>query len=662
MSPKYRTVEKEDGVNTAKRVFAVGAIFACAFGILICRAVSFHMKDNAEIEKVALRQYRTAVQKSTQRGKILDTAGRELAIDVTVNSIYANPREIDDAVNVSMRLAKLLKMGNSRLLEKLSSGRKFVWVKRRVSEKEAKAVRESELKGVYLMRENSRLYPGENLASSVLGAVGFDSEPLGGVELYYNDAIAVSKRLGDLSRDARGHLYLSAVSAGKDSEAMNIELTLDRTLQYIAEKELGLAVEGAHAVGGSVVIVDVKSGALLAMANMPTFNPNAYARFQMSNWRNRAVSDSYEPGSTFKAVIIAAALDGGFVTPEDVFDCENGSVRIGVKTVHDAHPHGKLSVADIVKVSSNIGAYKIEKRLGINRTHEAIRLFGFGQATGIDLPGESGGILSPSGSWSDLQFATIAFGQGVAATPLQMTMAFAAIANGGVLMRPYIVKRITNEKGETLMNRQAEIAGRPISSMTAKIMTELLSKVTQKGGTGLLAASSEYEAAGKTGTAQKANPRTGGYVRGKYYSSFVGFAPKDDPRIAVFVGIDEPRGAYYGGQIAAPVFRKIVDATLHYLKVPGALVAERQGDDAAKSTIVTIADTAEFDEPKTIARNETGAWVLPDLGGMTMRGVLEASKDSNILWKFFGSGIAVRQNPGPGLLINPGEECTVEFE
>lgn len=663
MSPKYRTVEKDEGVNTAKRVFVVGAIFACAFGLLICRAVSFHMRDNTELEKVALRQYRTAVHQSTRRGKILDTAGRELAIDVTVDSVYASPREIDGAVNVSMRLSKLLKINSGKLLEKLSTGRKFVWVKRRVSEREAKAVKELDMRGVYLMRESSRLYPGETLASQILGAVGFDSEPLGGIELHYNDMIAASKMVGDVSRDARGHLYLAAANASEDLKLANVELTIDRTLQYIAEKELSGAVDRARAVGGSAVVVDVKTGAILAMANVPTFNPNDYERFGASTWRNRAVSDSYEPGSTFKAIIIASALDGGFVTPEDIFDCENGSMRIGVKTVKDAHPHGKLSVADIVKVSSNIGAYKIEKRMGPERTYKAIRSFGFGKATGIDLPGEASGILSPEHKWSELQFATIAFGQGVAATPLQMTVAFAAIANGGIRMRPYIVKQIAGENGEILMSSEPQIADRPIGEATSKKMIELLSRVAQKGGTGTMAASREYQVAGKTGTAQKANPRTGGYAQGKYYSSFVGFAPADAPRIAVFVGIDEPRGAYYGGQIAAPVFSRITDATLHYLKVPGTLVAGSEYDDreAIKTDEEDMAYVAADDEPKAIVQNEGGSWVLPNLSGMTMRGVLEAAKGSNIAWRFFGSGIAVRQSPEPGAEVKPGAECEVEF-
>lgn len=665
--PTYRTVERDHNARSAKRIFAVGALFACAFGALVSRAVAFHLKDNAQLEEVALRQYRTAVHQSTHRGRILDAAGRELAIDVTVESVWANPREVDDPVILSEKLSKILGVERRRLLERLSTGRKFVWVKRRASGKEIAVLGAQDLPGVFTLKESSRSYPGKALAATVLGAVGFDAEPLGGVELAYHEALAARGRAGNVRRDARGHLYLSPAGEEKAPGVADVTLTIDRMLQYLAEQELARAVHRARAKGGSAVVVDVQTGAVLAMANLPTFDPNDYGKFDLATWRNRAISDAHEPGSTFKTIVVSAALDAGAVTPQEIFDCQGGSIRIGANVVHDAHPHRKLSVADIIRVSSNIGAYKVEERLGMERAEEGIRAFGFGRPTGIDLPGESGGLLSPSRQWSELQFATIAFGQGVAATSLQMTMAFAAVANGGLLLRPRIVSRVVGEDGEELFSGGRQIVGRPISESTARTMAALLERVTQKGGTGTLAASAEYPVAGKTGTAQKVDARSGGYAPGRYYSSFVGFAPADAPRIAVYVGIDEPGGGmYYGGQVAAPAFREIVEGTLHYLKVPGSVVvAEGEGEklqppSSSQTEELALIERAGQERPQLVPAEE-GAWCVPDLRGLTMRGVLEAAGPAQIAWRFQGSGVAVKQSCGAGGAVAAGAECTVEF-
>nr|HQH81078.1 penicillin-binding protein 2 [bacterium] len=574
--PKYRTVEVSEEKRTVKRVFFIGAFLAVSFGVLFCRAVSFRLSHDERLEEVALRQYRTAVRMSTKRGRILDSKGRELAIDVPVESVYANPRGISDPVNAANEISKVLKINRSKLLERLTSNRKFVWVQRRVTEEQAKKIMNLNLDEIYVMKENSRFYPGQNLASTILGAVGMDSEPLGGIELHRNNELSSSSSPGVYRRDAKGNLYLSP-SGLEDPKVSDVELTIDKTLQYIAGRELEKGVREARASGGTAIVVDVDTGAILAISNQPNFDPNNYSKYPLSNWKNSAVLDSYEPGSTFKVVIVASALDAGVVRPSDVFDCENGSLRIGNKVIKDAHPHGKLSVADIIRVSSNIGAYKVEQKLSWDGIYSYIRKFGFGQVTGIDFPGEASGILSSPRSWSALQHATIAFGQGIAATPIQMTMAFAAIANGGTLYKPFLVKKVVQEDGVVFYESLPQVKGNPISPETSNIMRELLIRVVEKGGTGTLASSSEYKFAGKTGTAQKADKKTGGYAKGKYYSSFVGFAPADDPKIAVFVGIDEPRGvSYYGGQVAAPVFREIAESTLHYLKVKGspAIVAD----------------------------------------------------------------------------------------
>lgn len=635
-------------------------MLALCFGILLSRAVTFHLKNNTDIEKVALRQYQTAVRESSMRGKILDAAGREMAIDITADSISANPREIQNSVEAAKKLAAILKIDRAQLLDRLTSHRKFVWVKRRISVKESDAIKALNIQGIYTMRESKRSYPNGKVGAPVLGAVGFDTEPLGGIELAYDSVLSQRSQSNDLKRDARGHLYLSPIGEGADLEQRNVELTIDKTLQYIADRALAKGVATSNARAGQAVVVDVRTGAMLAISNEPTFDPNEYDRYPLSSWRNSAIVEPHEPGSTFKVIVVSGALDAGVVTKDDIFNCENGAIKIGTNIVRDSHGHGKLSVADIIKVSSNIGAYKVEQQLGAERVEQVIKAFGFGRQTKIDLPGETAGLLSPRKHWSPIQFATIAFGQGIAATPLQMAMAFAAIANNGNLMKPFVVKRIKNEKGNVLFEAVPEIISNPIREDTAMLMTELLRRVTEPGGTGRLAASLEYPVAGKTGTAQKADPRTGTYAKGKYYASFVGFAPADAPKIAVFVGLDEPRGSYYGGQVAAPIFRTIVEESLRYMKVPASIVtADKTLQMEALEEAAVIISEEENAQPMT--QNESGTWQLPDFTGLTMRGVLAAAKSANMDWEFKGSGLAVSQKPAAGSVVEPGTKCTVEF-
>lgn len=628
------------------RIATVSALFAIGFGILLCRAFVFHLAPNAKLEKVALRQYRTAVRESTRRGKIVDAVGRELAINVQAESLYANPRAITNPRETASRLARILKLQRSRLEERLSSKRKFEWIKRRLTSKEVLAVKALGLPGVFTMHESKRAYPNGELASTILGAVGLDAEGLAGIELVYDDILISRSSPGRYARDARGHLYLSPTDVESERRLAEIQLTVDQTLQYIAETGLESGVKSSFARGGVVVVVDPSTGAVLAMASTPKFD------------RNRAVTDSFEPGSTFKAMVIAAALDDLRVTPEQIFDCEGGEMRIGSDVIHDTHPHGTLSVADIVKVSSNIGAAKIARTFSRQELQAIMARFGFGRPLGIELPGEASGILPRTSSWSELTQATVGFGQGISATPLQMTMAFAAIANGGELLRPGLVKRVIDANGEEIKSFERQVLSRPIKPETARLMTHLLEVVVKEEGTGTLAASPEYRIAGKTGTAQKVDPNLGVYADGKYYSSFIGFAPSDDPQIIVYVGIDEPAGAYYGGQVAAPVFRKIVEASLHYMKVPthlsSAAVAKSFRTGVEEPGMVSSGTARVVPAGKT-------AWRIPDFRGLTMRAVLEATAGAPLSMGLKGSGVAVEQNPPPGSVVSSGARCDVTF-
>jgi len=658
--PRYTSGGEASRKKIVLRLYALGAVFALSFGILASRAVLFHLKDNARLQKVALRQYRTAVRESTRRGKILDVNERELAINVEAPSIWSDPKTVEDPNGVAAALSEVLNIDRIKLFKSLTSPRRFVWVKRWIDESQAAQIEEMDLKGVYIEKENKRSYPNGVLMSAVLGAVGLDSEALGGVELSFDKYLLQRFSPGSFKRDARGHLYLSPTDVVSLRPTSEVVLTIDRTVQFIAERELNRTMEASKAKAGIIIVVDPKNGDILALANQPSFDPNEYGKYSLDRWKNRAISNTYEPGSTFKVIMVSSALEARKVTPLDVFDCENGSIVIGDHTLNDSHPNGELSVADIIRVSSNIGTYKIGKTLGRDRAYEAIRNFGFGEKTGIELPGESPGILQTPNRWSRVQFATIAFGQGISATPLQMTMAFAAIANGGELLRPHIVKYVRDDKGDLVVENAREVRRRSISKEIARTMTKMLQAVVGEDGTGKLAASLEYPVAGKTGTAQIASSR-GGYLKGKYFASFIGFAPADDPRVVVYVGLDEPKGYYYGGQVAAPAFRQVVEQTLHYLKVPSRSRLIVDNKDAAVEGVVEDSLPISPTKLPVMEKNEEGLWKLPDFSGLTMRGVLKSAREAGVIFRFVGTGIAVSQRPLPGSAVREGDECVIEF-
>jgi len=677
--PRFRSGGAESRRTLAVRLFAIGGVFALAYGILISRAFFFHLKDNTEIENLAMRQYRTAIKRITERGNILDTNGRELAINVPSESVYTDPRFIKDQKKAAEVLNSVLNIDEKKLLNLFSSKRKFVWIKRGISHEQAEAITTAGLDGIMVMVENGRSYPHNELAAPILGMVGVDAEGLAGLEYQYNDLLLVDTERSNYGRDARGHIYLSPLDAGDKKGISTLELTLDERIQYIAERELDEAIKKSKAKAGVIVVLDVSSGDLLAIANRPTFDPNNFDNYPKDTWKNRAISDVYEPGSTFKSIVIASALDKKKVDTNQMFDCENGVLKIGNAEIRDSHPHAKLSVADIIKVSSNIGAAKIAKKLDKEDLYEYIKFFGFGKVSDIDLPGESKGIVSYPSEWSDLQYATISFGHGIGTTPIQMALAFAAIANGGELLRPHVVKRIIGSDGATVYQRERTIVGRPIKPETATLMKRLLERVVEEGGTGVLAASSDYSVAGKTGTAHKVSSK-GGYSSDKYYSSFIGFAPVDSPKIVVYVGIDEPSGYYYGGQVAAPAFRDLIEEVLRYQNVPArnAILSDSRNNidmDSSNSSlieggVVNLNDAVKEKKRNTVKEiegikveySDDGKWRIPDFTGMTIKQVLKSIGNAEIDLNVVGSGIAVKQKPLPGTLVASGIQCTVEFK
>ncbi len=499
----------------------------------------------------------TQIQRRFPRLPIVDRNGKLLAITVIQPSICADPSRIKSPVKTARFLSSKLSVSYSVLLKRLKSKKRFVWVKRYVSDQVAQEIRRRSIDGVYVIREMKRFYPHRTLAGQVIGFSGWDGHGLEGVERYYDSKLVVKPKSIKSIRDALGRTVWVANMEDLTNNG-SLRLSLDSYIQYVAERELAKACAKYHPSSAQVIVMDPWTFEILAMVNWPYFDPNVYRYSNPNVWRNRAITDVFEPGSTFKPIVVAAALECGIITPNSKFFCENGSFRVPGHTIRDVHPHGWLSVAEVIKFSSNIGAAKIAQELGARKFYEFIKKIGFGKVTEIDLPGEASGIVRLWNRWQPVDLATAAFGQGIGVTTLQLAVSFSAIANGGFVAKPYVVSNNSESKEKTV---------RVMSKTTALMLKKMLNMVTKKGGTGTRAAIEGYEVAGKTGTAQRIDPETGRYSAHGYSSIFVGFAPLEDPKIVIAVVIHEPHGAVYGGVVAAPVFREIASDILPYLGV-----------------------------------------------------------------------------------------------
>jgi cell division protein FtsI (penicillin-binding protein 3) len=509
------------------------------------------------------RQQQRVITLDPPRGTIYDAQGRELAVSIQVDSLYAVPTEIDDPAAVARDLAQLVPgLDGAKLARQLGSGREFVWLARKLDPPVADKVRALGLKGLYFLPETKRYYPMGELAAQVLGYVGTDNHGLAGLELVYDREITGKPGKRTVLRDARqGTVAAPYLASAEPEPGHDLYLTLDATIQHIAERELAQAIEERHAKRGSAIFVDPATGGVLAMASYPSFDPNDFGSYPAESWRNRAIADVYEPGSTFKMITAAAALETGVVREEEMIDCGMGTITLFRDIrVHDHKPYGMLTFAQVISHSSNVGVIRVAQRIADRRFYQSIRDFGFGRPTGIDLPGESGGILRAIERWGLLDKDYIAFGQGVSVTPMQLVAAAAAVANGGALLKPHVVAAVSRGEARIPKYPMPPVVGRPISPATAGRLTRLLEGVVLEG-TGKSAAVAGYRVAGKTGTAQI--PVHGGY-RG-YLPSFVGFAPADRPALVGLVAIAEPQGnEYYGAQVAAPAFGAITRQVLLY--------------------------------------------------------------------------------------------------
>jgi len=641
--------------------------------LVVLRAFQVQVLGVKEIRDRGAKQYGSAIPLIPKRGVIVDRTGTELAVSIATKSIFVQPAKLRDPARTADLLAPRVSRPASTLRKLFAGEKGFVWVRRQMPSTAAEeAVREvkqalssldpatrgkpSAVEGIGTVEEPKRFYPNRELAASLVGFTNLDSEGMEGIELSLNKYLKGERAFLVCERDALGRLIVPATAPVEvNPKGHSIGLTIDRNIQHVAESELQAAVEKYRARGGMALVLSPGTGEILAMATAPSFNPNAPACSPAESRKNRSLTDSFEPGSTFKVFTLASALELGAVTPADRFFCENGAYRYAGRVIHDTHRYGWLTAPDVVKFSSNIGITKINDRMDGDKFYDMIRAFGFGARTGIELEGEVPGIApSRRGFGSRIRRATVSFGQGISVTPLQLAAGMAAVVNGGKVMKPYVIREIRDPEGKTVFRGEPRELRRVLSPKTSAQMREILGKVVEEDGTGTQARIKGFLVGGKTGTAQKVEPGTGRYSPTKRTASFIGFLPLNDPKLLILVVIDEPRGQVYGGVVAAPAFNQIAVKTAYHLGIPPtetAVLAAARASGAPKPAHATPASTAKT----------AGAMVMPDLSGLSMGRVVDIMGGYSVKLSLTGSGVARSQTPAPGSVLVPGTECSVSF-
>ena len=548
------------------RIYVVTAFLGVCFLVIIARLYYLQTLKQDNFLELANYQQISKIKIKPERGEIRDRNGKPLAINMEVESVYADPRLIEDAHLCAYHLAHILGVDEKKTYERLSRDKAFVWIKRKVDPEITQQVKKLDLKGIGFRTEIKRDYPNGRLLSHVLGFTGIDGEGLEGLEMSMDDVLSGEMGWRIVTKDARRREVWHCMPLEKPAVNGNtIELTIDSMIQYIAESELEAAYEERKPIWAGIVVMRPKTGEILAMATRPTYDPNDFGHSTTESRRNRVITDIFEPGSIFKPISCASALNEGVVKFDDVFFCEHGAYRVAGHTLHDCHTYEYLSFPQIIAVSSNIGTAKISMNLGADNLFRYITNFDFGKTSDLPLLGEANGIFHDISRWSKLSIACVPMGQEISVSALQMIKAFSAIANDGMLMKPYLVKRIFDENGNVVKSYEPTPIRQVVSPMTAKMMNEALKMVIRRGGTGIYADIPEYTVAGKTGTAQKVE--NGRYSQTKYVGSFVGYVPADDPEISIIVVMDQPTGDYYGGVVSAPVFREVARKVLKYLEI-----------------------------------------------------------------------------------------------
>jgi cell division protein FtsI (penicillin-binding protein 3) len=697
---------KTSSSDSTRRLYALSGILVLWIGAIGFRLADLEVLHYGDLTQRAQRQQQRTIEVSPRRGIIYDRQGRELAMSVMVDSIFAVPAEIPDQASTASLLGRILNLDHREVLARMKASHAFCWVARKVDADLAARIRALNLKGIYFQKEPKRFYPKRELAAQVLGYVGMDDEGLGGIEREYDEHLRGNPGKMLISMDARRR-WFGRVERQPDP-GQNVVLTIDQNIQYIAERELETAMEQTKAVAGTIIVTNPRTGEVLALANRPTFNPNTFNRVPTAFLKNHALSDVYEPGSTFKMVTVAAALEEKLTRPDELVDCQMGAIVIGGMRIRDHEKFGVIPVTDIIAKSSDVGAIKLGLRLGEERFDHYIRAFGFGAQTGIELPGETRGLAKPVTRWSKVSIGAISMGQEIGISAVQLAGLVSTIANDGVWQAPHIVAAPQGGLREAAYHPDSTPPvdqRRVISNLTAAQMKAMLQQVVLRG-TGRKAQLDGYSAAGKTGTAQKVDPSTGAYSRTKYVGSFAGFAPINNPALTVVVILDSAVGLHQGGQICAPVFQRVMQQALEYLNVshdidvkaprsllttlkdsdldesspdrlaggPEMAVADMPGEKppaaaapAAQMGSPTPAAAAPLQASLTPASGtvvmdvESGGLVVPSLIGKPVRAAVEMAQEAGFELDVIGEGVAREQAPAAGAHIAPGGRVAVRF-
>ena len=657
---------KMDRHQAQRNIGRLGLLMLAVLALVVFRYAWLQLVQGSELAARMRAQVGESYLAQSTRGAILDRNGRELAVSTMTKSLYVDPNHVKDPETLASELAPLIGLPQEKILEDISYGGGFQWLKHHLEQDEYEAVRQLMKEKEYtdclnFIDEAKRYYPNDVLAANVLGFVGTEDKGLDGVEQALDGLLKGEVEEEYLQTDRSSRPILSSIFTRqkryKGDYCKTVTLTIDSSIQFMVEQELdrAMAENGPQAI--TCVVMDPKTGEVLAMAGRPSYNPNKFWDYSPESWKNRAVSFIYEPGSTFKAMVAGAALQENVVSPNQVF-VDPGYVMVSGRRIQNwsGESFGTVTFTDVVKQSLNTGFAQVGLSLGAEKLTEYAKRFGFGAQTGIDLPGEEYGILFNPDDMRDSDIATMSIGQSIAVTPLQLVTAMSAVANDGVLLKPHIVKEIRNADGSVYLQNERTEVRRVIESSTDKTLMGLLEQVVATGG-GHKAAVKGYRIAGKTGTAQKIREDGAGYMDGRYIASFCGFAPVEDPRVTVLVIIDDPTlGSYYGGQIAAPVAGRIFAQLMRYLHI------EPTSDTMSGMEIVP-AEVAK-PKPQKVYQGEVpnGKVVMPDFVGLSLREAARKAADSGLKFNGEGSGVAKSQSISPNTLVDAGTEVTVSFE
>ena len=696
MARLSRQSESQPDISFRRTLFVAAFVAFWMLGISV-RLVYLQVASHDKLVARAHKQQQESIETSPTRGPVLDRQERELARTIDTTSVFIAPDEFNRNENRALEeiactadvLSSVFSLDRrtlvNQILEAKESGRRFIWIARRVAPDQAQTLETMELAGVHTRKEPKRFYPNGSLAANVLGFVGLDGNGLAGIEQVYNEKITGEPGRLFIEKDSRGRAYESTEISGRPGQT--IILTIDQSIQYQAEAALTTAIAQSGAKAGTAIVLDPHTGEILALANAPTFDPNDVGAASPAARANWALQNIYEPGSTFKIVAFSAAIEKGLAKPDDHIDCQMGSITVAKRVIHDHQPFGSLTLAEALAKSSNVAAIKLGLRVGDPTMYDYITRFGFGSRTGIELPGETAGLVRPLARWQASSIGSVAIGQEVGVTPLQMAAAFGALANDGVRLAPHLIREIRSASGVAVYRPNPE-SRRVISAETATALRGMLEGVTLNG-TAKKAQLDGYTAAGKTGTAQKIDAKTKAYSRTKFVASFVGFAPVNNPAVVIIVVIDEPGGAYHGGDVAAPVFRQIAEQILPEMGVipdtdfkDSELVAretqtpaqisllredEKRRDEAKReqesraSTLprVTASDNNGGEIVYAVATSK--AIVMPDLRGRSVRDVARACARLGMQVEAHGDGGRVfGQAPRPGAELRQGQVIYVD--